>query len=67
MKTETGRIVCIAAVMALAFTVPAAAQSPAATETAEPALDPTGSTTGMPRSSMRLGAYGFFTWPPSEL
>ncbi len=45
----------------------AAAQRPAATATAEPALEPPGCTTGMPRSSSRDGEYGFFTWPPSEL
>ncbi len=33
----------------------AAAQSPAATATAEPALDPPGCTTGMPRSSISPG------------
>jgi hypothetical protein len=40
---------------------------PAATATAEPALEPPGSTTGMPRSSISVGEYGFFTCPPSEL
>src|SRR5437016_522829 len=43
-----------------------AAARPAATATAEPALEPPGSTTGMPLSS-RARAYGFRTWPPSEL
>ena len=43
----------------------AAAASPAATATAEPALDPPGPTMGMPLSS-RASAKGLRTWPPSE-
>ncbi len=42
-----------------------AAASPAATATAEPELDPPGSTKGVPSASSPV-AYGFSTWPPSE-
>ena len=44
----------------------APAANPAATATAEPALEPPGCTIGTPLSSTAT-AYGFSTWPPNEL
>ena len=43
----------------------ATAASPTATATAEPELGPPGATIGTP-ARLSSGAYGFFTWPPSE-